>query len=736
MNESRNDGFLVSGVAMVAAMVMIAQHIAAKATRDALFLTHFDVSRLPALMMVSAALSVAAVLLMSRLLTRFGPARLIPPLYALSALLLAVQWSLTTSMPRVASVALYLHASALNSILISGFWSVVNERFDPYSAKQIIPKLTAAATFGGVLGGLGAKAVSTAADTNAIVLMLSAMHLGCGIAVAILARGVRHQGGEAEEIPGDLLAPLTRSPLILRMALLTLCVSTTAGVLDYILKAQASAELSSDDLITFFSYFYTAVGLGTFLLQSSLGKSALRWFGLGGAMAAWPIAILIAGGGALAARSLVSVALLRGSANLLYNSFFRAGFELLYTPIAPADKRAGKVLIDVGAERSGDLVSGLLISLVLGLAVASESVLLALAILLAMVCLALMAILNRGYVAQLADNLRSGSLRADELEVLDATTAHTIAVTQTSIERDQLLKQISSLELSASSDASHAPAPQGSHAVTGARALDPVGEAIAEIRSGDATRIKRILTGQKLTPQLLPHVIPMLADERVLQDALTAIREVASQVPGQLVDALLDPAQHPLVKRRLPLLLARSASALAVHGLSEGLDDPDWNVRYRCARGLNTLRRRNPGLRAGDKRLTHAVDQELRSLVEARSKAAASGAPAAIQRRVEMLFLLFGVQYDPEVLELCLVAVQSDDAGLRGTALEYLENLLPGEIWVALRPVVSRGVVASEKRRSLKESERELLASAPTLRERRQPLSDDSPSVDRLGTSD
>ena len=74
--------------AMLAATIMIAQHIAGKATRDALFLTHFDVSQLPKAMMASAAVSVVAVLLMSRLLTRFGPVRVIPLLYLVSAVLL------------------------------------------------------------------------------------------------------------------------------------------------------------------------------------------------------------------------------------------------------------------------------------------------------------------------------------------------------------------------------------------------------------------------------------------------------------------------------------------------------------------------------------------------------------------------------------------------------------------------------------------------------------------------
>ena len=195
-----------------------------------------------------------------------------------------------------------------------------------------------------------------------------------------------------------------------------LLVATTAAVLDYLLKAEAAATLSKEELITFFSYFYTAVGLGSFLIQSAIGNKALRWFGLGGSMAIWPLIIMVTGMGALLFRSLITVTLMRASANLFYNSFFRAGFELLYTPISPADKRTGKVLIDVGADRSGDLVGGLVIMALLAVPVASESLLFGAALLLASICLALSWPCTAATCSQLADNLRSGQLKPDDIE--------------------------------------------------------------------------------------------------------------------------------------------------------------------------------------------------------------------------------------------------------------------------------------------------------------------------------
>ncbi|MDJ0890827.1 MAG: hypothetical protein QNK18_06490 [Gammaproteobacteria bacterium] len=149
-------------VAGLAAVLMIASHVAGKATRDALFLTAFDVTLLPRMMLVSAILSVAAVFGMSHFMSKLGPARLVPKLYTASAALFCIQWLAMGVQPELMSIALYIQVSVLNAILISGFWSLINERFDPYTAKRTIARLAAAAAFGGLLGGLTAKLVAAA----------------------------------------------------------------------------------------------------------------------------------------------------------------------------------------------------------------------------------------------------------------------------------------------------------------------------------------------------------------------------------------------------------------------------------------------------------------------------------------------------------------------------------------------------------------------------------------------
>jgi hypothetical protein len=719
MKEHRENTGLITAFATIAVTTMMAQHIAAKATRDALFLTNFDVALLPTMMMVSAVISIAVVVLMSSLLSRYGPSRLVPSLYILSAGLLGGQWLLVDTAPQITAIMLYLQVAALNSVLVSGFWSVINERFDPYSTKRVIAMLTAAASFGGILGGSANTVVASVIDTHAILLMLSAMHLVCAVSIAFLVAGQKYETHKSDA-PTHILSPLKRSALIRSMALLAVFAATTVAVLDYILKAEASAALSHEDLIAFFSYLYMAVGLGSFLLQTVVGNKAFRWFGLGGTMAAWPLAILITGTGALLLRSLVTTTLTWASANLLYNSFYRAGCELLYTPIAPADKRTGKVLIDVGAVRSGDLVGGFIVMAILLLPMASETVLLLTALMMALICMALIFSLHRGYVHLLADNLRSGEIQANDLKVVDATTARTIATTQAHINRNQLLREI---ERTREKEAREAP-PDEFRSVASA---DVITNCIIALRSDDVVRIKQTLVSYPMTPELLPHAIPLLQNGRVVREALRSMRKMASGGAGQMVDALIDPMRHPLVKRRLPIVLAYSDSPLAVEGLTIALDDSDMNVRFRCAQGLEAIRRRHPRLKANEERLLAVVEREARTLSGAfrtasRRRSAPDGPGTKDElddRKIEMLFLLFGAIYEPETLQLCQRALKSEDRGLQGTALEYLENRLPSHIWGLLRPILAPDRAKPGRKRSPQEIAHDLLAAASSLRPQR-----------------
>src|ERR1700750_2920599 len=109
-----------------------------------------------------AVAAVAAVLISivrGRMLVRAGPFRITAVSFAVSGVLQGAEWFLLGLYPHIAACAIYLHSVAFGAILMSGFWSVMNESFDPRSAKSVFGRISGMGTFGGLCGGLLANRV-------------------------------------------------------------------------------------------------------------------------------------------------------------------------------------------------------------------------------------------------------------------------------------------------------------------------------------------------------------------------------------------------------------------------------------------------------------------------------------------------------------------------------------------------------------------------------------------------
>ena len=81
-----------AGLAAACAATVIASFVAGKAARDAILLANFDVTSLPMFVGIAAAISIPLVLVIGRLMVRFGPVRLFVVLNGASAALLVAEW--------------------------------------------------------------------------------------------------------------------------------------------------------------------------------------------------------------------------------------------------------------------------------------------------------------------------------------------------------------------------------------------------------------------------------------------------------------------------------------------------------------------------------------------------------------------------------------------------------------------------------------------------------------------
>ena len=234
----------------------------------------------------------------------------------------------------------------------------------------------------------------------------------------------------------------------------------------------------------------------------------------------------------------------------------------------------------------------------------------------------------------------------------------------------------------------------------------------ASCRSGRPDRIRGALASMESPdPELTPLLIGLLARDDVFHAVLRSLRGVALRTTGQLVDALLDPDQPAAVRRRIPRVLKACPTARAVEGLLLGLGDPDFVVRRECGLVLAWLRERHAVL-VLPAPLHAAVAREL----------ATSSADADAQ--LDHVFVLLSAVGEREPLRASHQALRGDDVRLRGTALEYLEQVLPEvvrhpllrRLGTAHQPPSSVGAAepAARPPRQLDEVEEELQGAPPS----------------------
>ena len=396
--------------AILTAVLVIASQIAGKAARDAIFLSNYAIEDLPLMIMAAAGVSIVMVLLSARLMVRIGPIRLIPATFLVSAATLLGIWGLMYVNVRVSAILLYLHLAAFGVVLISGFWSLVNERFDPHTAKKTISRIVAGATFGGLIGGVLAERLAAMVDVAVILPVLAGLQILCAWKSRDLALQSSIDSQPEDRKPEKKRSSwsiLGRETYLRNLAIIVLTCTVAAALLDYVYKAYATERFGNPEALTrFFAWYYMGVGLITFGVQTLLSRRSLEKLGLGGTVAALPFAVAAGTIGVIFAPHLFTATAARFSEAVLRNSLFRSAYELFFVPIPAGEKRATKTMIDVGFDRLGDAMGAGLVKLVLVAApLLAIRLLLIIAAVLAGVGLLVSAFLKRGYVKALEKSL-------------------------------------------------------------------------------------------------------------------------------------------------------------------------------------------------------------------------------------------------------------------------------------------------------------------------------------------
>ncbi len=730
MSRASDNSRRAFAASVAVAIAMVAQLVASRALRDGFFLTYYDATALPYVMLAASALSVTVVLGSARLLRRIAPARSLPVILAMSAALFGAEWLLARALPRVAAVTVYLHIMSLSAVAFSSFWSVVNERFDPYEAKRLMPRITGGATLGGVLGGVAAWWGASLIDIPTMIAVIGALNGLCAVGVVAIGQG-HHEVTAPDREAGGAMSIIRATPYLQHLLALMLLVSLAQAAYDYAFKASAAERFaSSAELVSFFALFYMALNLVTFVVQNGAAGFVLRRLGLSATTGALPTSGVVLGLVGLVFPGLTSAAAARGGVGVMENSLFRSGYELLYTPVLPERKRPTKALIDVGGDKLGTaLGAGVTMAVLAAIpAIATEAVLVA-GIAASAAGVWVTRRLHHGYIASLAERLRAGEIDPTQVETVDATTELTLVqalgTTRTgavaratfaatsdagpALGRTAFIDRLSAQPGESSAPAEGQPPAPPAHQTPfrpdplppiDADDLDPLTVAAARLRSGDPARAAAVLTAMpRLPTELAPIVVPLVDTPGVGDLALESLRRIAPICVGTLIDAALD-LRHPIgVRRRLCDLLGRVPTQRCATGLIEMLGDHDFELRFRAASSLLRIRRANDDLIIETPTVFAVAEHEAAAALRRwRARAALDarirrGDPVdspegrRVVEGVVCVWTLLLCVLDRDGLVLAIRALGSGSPAQRGTGLEYLEQVLPDTLFASLEPL-------------------------------------------------
>jgi hypothetical protein len=401
--------------------------------------------------------------------------------------------------------------------------------------------------------------------------------------------------------------------------------------------------------------------------------------GLASAVSLLSLTVLAGGGWVLAFFGFVGITALRGAEIILRGSVFRAAYEVLYTPVPSADKRAVKAIIDISGERLGDIIGSGVLGLLLALHLSGVSSILSLAIGFSALGLVLARSLETSYTRALENSLRKQTVRLAPEPVLDDFGANFIEVPDPP-----------------TSNTEEEPGPP----------LDPILRDLSDLRSDIEWRVRRALARIEDPHPLFVHqLIGLLADDRYAFFAMEHLRRIAPAYVGQLVDALLDPRAPYAVRKRIPIILAVSSSQRALDELLNALSDGEFLVRFRCGHAMSQILSKHPDLTLDYGRIWKLLNQELqvsrdvwqeRRLLEP-GPAADPESDKPMERpgdaSLEYVFVLLGLVLPRDSVSMAFRALQTDDRHLRGTALEYLQTVLPANSWKSLGALIGVGAV-------------------------------------------
>jgi AAA family ATP:ADP antiporter len=233
------------------------------------------------------------------------------------------------------------------------------------------------------------------------------------------------------------------------------------------------------------------------------------------------------------------------------------------------------------------------------------------------------------------------------------------------------------------------------------------------------TTIKSIAT--TMDPNLGQHIIPFLAQKKYRPTVIEAFKQFGPQILPLLRKNVQDRLQPLTVIRFIPMAMQSFYSKEAVHQLLGILTDNDLTVRLEVVRALSAIRSTHPQLKFNRYKVVSVIFDECKLhhqtlssmhtqiIISYRNRTkskkeigdaerdARTSLLELLERRLdsglERIFKLLGLRYQQKDVAIAYEGLLSHKQEAQHNAIEFLDNLLTGELKRKLLPIIEESAL-------------------------------------------
>ena len=222
--------------------------------------------------------------------------------------------------------------------------------------------------------------------------------------------------------------------------------------------------------------------------------------------------------------------------------------------------------------------------------------------------------------------------------------------------------------------------------------------------------------GTTMHPSFIPTLVEFLPNKLFRNTTIEALHNYGSNILLVLSEILEQRSLPITTCRFIPMVIKSFNSQDAVRNLLHLIDDTDLGIRLETIRALNDIRKTNPELKFNRHKVVSVIFDECklyhqtlsamhtqiiisyrnrkksRKEISTQEREARTSLLELLERRLdtglERIFKLLGLRYQQKDVEIAYEGLLSDKQEAQANAIEFLDNLLTGDLKRKLLPII------------------------------------------------